>query len=41
MKTPLALISMYAETLESGRISAPGKVRDYYQTILREMFGDN
>ena len=27
---------MYAETLESGRISAPGKVRDYYQTILRE-----
>ena len=36
MKTPLALISMYAETLESGRISAPGKVRDYYQTILRE-----
>lgn len=36
MKTPLALISMYAETLESGRISAPGKLRDYYHTILRE-----
>ncbi len=36
MKTPLALISMYAETLDSGRISAPDKVRDYYRTILRE-----
>src|SRR5215469_2067875 len=36
MKTPLALISMYAETLESGRVSAPEKVRDYYRTILRE-----
>ena len=36
MKTPLALISMYAETLESGKISAPDKTRDYYRTILRE-----
>jgi len=36
MKTPLALISMYAETLESGKISAPDKVREYYRTILRE-----
>jgi signal transduction histidine kinase len=36
MKTPLALISMYAETLESGRVSAPEKVRDYYRIILRE-----
>ena len=36
MKTPLALISMYAETLESGKISAPDKIRDYYRTILRE-----
>ena len=36
MKTPLAVISMYAETLESGRVSAREKVRDYYRTILRE-----
>jgi len=36
MKTPLALISMYAETLDSGKISAPDKVREYYRTILRE-----
>lgn len=36
MRTPLALISMYAETLESGKILAPDKIRDYYRTILRE-----
>jgi len=36
MKTPLALIGMYAETLDSGRVSAPDKVREYYRTILRE-----
>ena len=36
MKTPLALISMYAETLECGRISAPGKLQEYYETILLE-----
>jgi signal transduction histidine kinase len=36
MKTPLALISMYAETLETGKISAPDRAREYYRTILRE-----
>jgi len=36
MKTPLALISMYAETLESGKISGLDKTREYYRTILRE-----
>ena len=36
MKTPLALISMYAETLERGRVSTPEKRQDYYRTILRE-----
>jgi signal transduction histidine kinase len=36
MKTPLALISMYAETLESGKISSPDKIRAYYRTIHRE-----
>jgi signal transduction histidine kinase len=36
MKTPLALISMYAETLECGRISTPDKLQEYYETILRE-----
>lgn len=36
MKTPLALISMYAETLECGKISTPDKLQEYYGTILRE-----
>ena len=36
MKTPLALISMYAETLECGKISTPDKLQEYYGTILHE-----
>ncbi len=36
MKTPLALISMYAETLECRRISTPDKLQQYYETILCE-----
>jgi signal transduction histidine kinase len=36
MKTPLALISMYTQTLGNGNVSAPEKVRDYYRIILRE-----
>ena len=36
MRTPLALISLYAETLEMERIDDPGKVRDYHGTIYRE-----
>ncbi len=36
MKTPLALIRMYAETLEAGRVAAPEKMREYHQVIHRE-----
>ncbi len=36
LKTPLALIRMYAETLHLGRVTAEGRRHDYYRTILRE-----
>jgi signal transduction histidine kinase len=36
LKTPLALIRMYAETLQSGRISGDEKKREYYAVIARE-----
>ncbi|HUT35384.1 MAG TPA: HAMP domain-containing sensor histidine kinase [Planctomycetota bacterium] len=36
LKTPLALIRMFAETLEMGRAKTPEKVREYYRIIMRE-----
>ncbi|KOR31258.1 hypothetical protein TI04_01870 [Achromatium sp. WMS2] len=36
LKTPLALIRMYAETLHLGRIKDPERIATYYQVILRE-----
>jgi signal transduction histidine kinase len=36
LKTPLALIRMFAETLELGRARDPEKVREYYSIITRE-----
>jgi signal transduction histidine kinase len=36
LRTPLSLIRLYAETLELGRISAPEKYQEYYQTIRKE-----
>lgn len=36
LKTPLALIRLYAETLESGRIPTDEKRREYLCVILRE-----
>lgn len=33
LKTPLAKIQLYAETLESGRVTAPDKVEGYYRVI--------
>ncbi len=36
LKTPLALIRMYAETLQSGRISGDEKKQEYYAVIARE-----
>jgi signal transduction histidine kinase len=36
LKTPLALIRMYAETLELGRLSDPERVHEYHRVILRE-----
>jgi signal transduction histidine kinase len=36
LKTPLALIRMYAETLFLGRVSVEERRHDYYRTILRE-----
>ncbi len=36
MKTPLALIRMYSETLDSGRITAADKRTEYYRVIRRE-----
>jgi signal transduction histidine kinase len=36
LKTPLALIRMYAETLHLGRISDPERIATYHQVILRE-----
>ena len=36
IKTPLALINMYSETLEMGRISSEEKKMEYYRTINKE-----
>lgn len=36
IKTPLALINMYSETLEMGRISSEEKKLEYYKTINKE-----
>ncbi|MBN1482070.1 GHKL domain-containing protein [candidate division KSB1 bacterium] len=36
IRTPVALIRMYAETLEMGRIVDEGKKNKYYKTILAE-----
>lgn len=36
LKTPLALIRMYAETLQSGRITGDEKRHEYYAVIARE-----
>jgi len=36
LKTPLALIRMFAETLEMGRVRSEEKVREYYSIITRE-----
>lgn len=36
LKTPLSLIRMFAETLESGRVADDAKRKEYYRTILRE-----
>jgi signal transduction histidine kinase len=36
MKTPLALIRLFAETLDLGRVTEPAKVRQYYRVIHGE-----
>ena len=36
LRTPLALIRMYAETLEMGRLRGERKKREYYSTIVKE-----
>ena len=36
LKTPLALIRLFGETLQSGRVTNPEKQREYYQIITRE-----
>ena len=36
LKTPLALIRMFAETLELGRVTNPAKLHEYYSIITRE-----
>lgn len=36
LKTPLALIRLFAETLQSGRIPSEEKKQEYYAVILRE-----
>ena len=36
LRTPLALIRMYAETLEMGRLRGEGKKKEYYATIVKE-----
>lgn len=36
LKTPLALIRMFAETLQDGRVSSEQKRREYYEVIVRE-----
>jgi signal transduction histidine kinase len=36
LKTPLALIRLFAETLELGRVGSPGKAQEYYRVINKE-----
>jgi two-component system phosphate regulon sensor histidine kinase PhoR len=36
IRTPLALINMYIETLEMGRVNSKEKVKEYYDIILHE-----
>jgi len=36
LKTPLALIRMFAETLRDGRVASDEKRQEYYEVILRE-----
>jgi len=36
LKTPLAAIKMFTETLNMGRVREPQKVKEYYETIIRE-----
>ena len=36
LKTPLALIRLFAETLQSGRIKKPEKIQEYYRIITTE-----
>lgn len=36
LKTPLSLIRLFAETLESGRVSKPEKTQEYYRIISSE-----
>ena len=36
LKTPLALIRLFAETLELGRVPSDGKKREYYHVINKE-----
>jgi two-component system phosphate regulon sensor histidine kinase PhoR len=36
LRTPLALIRMYAETLEMGRLAGEEKKQEYYSTIVKE-----
>ncbi len=36
LKTPLALIRLFAETLELGRVRRPEKMQEYYSTIRKE-----
>lgn len=36
LKTPLALIRLFAETLSSGRVKSPEKIQEYYRIITTE-----
>jgi signal transduction histidine kinase len=36
LKTPLALIRLFAETLDLGRVSSPERAREYYRVINKE-----
>lgn len=36
LKTPLALIRLFGETLQSGRVASEDKRREYYEIIIRE-----
>ena len=36
IRTPIALISMYIETLEMGRVKSTEKIKEYYAVILNE-----